>query len=274
MMTRTMRARRGRESRRANGPLMARPPAFMGNEEGPAAAVTTSTWAFAMERVTRIELALSTWESVVSAQLEALSCAFGYPRVTLIAQGSPTLMASQWRGDLVNRQVRSTLFVRGLWGPRGLTASHPEGLASCRQPCVSAADGSGRDDALEKCGRLAWSLSCAARTCTTRRPTGRSDVYRPSMDIDWNAEMVDQLERRWQHQLRPPARRTDPPWRRKLHPLCRSRLTACRLLFRQGLPGALARVVYSFSLGADIRGAARAPDRRWPAGRRQVRRHR
>ncbi len=41
-------------------------------------------------------------------------------------------------------------------GPRGLTASHQEGLASCRQPRVSAADGPGRDDALEKRGRLRW----------------------------------------------------------------------------------------------------------------------
>lgn len=28
-------------------------------------------------------------------------------------------------------------------------------------------------------------------------------VYRSSMDVDWNAELVDQLEWHWQHQLRP-----------------------------------------------------------------------
>lgn len=28
-------------------------------------------------------------------------------------------------------------------------------------------------------------------------------IYRPGMDIDWNAELVDQLEWHWQHQLRP-----------------------------------------------------------------------
>jgi hypothetical protein len=28
-------------------------------------------------------------------------------------------------------------------------------------------------------------------------------VYRPGMGIDWNAEVVDQLESHWQHQLRP-----------------------------------------------------------------------
>jgi len=27
--------------------------------------------------------------------------------------------------------------------------------------------------------------------------------YRPRVDIDWNAELVDQLEWHWQHQLRP-----------------------------------------------------------------------
>jgi hypothetical protein len=27
--------------------------------------------------------------------------------------------------------------------------------------------------------------------------------YRPGVDIDWNAELVDQLEAHWQHQLRP-----------------------------------------------------------------------
>ncbi len=31
----------------------------------------------------------------------------------------------------------------------------------------------------------------------------RTVPYRPSMDVDWNAELVDQLELHWQHQLRP-----------------------------------------------------------------------
>ena len=42
-----------------------------------------------------------------------------------------------------------------------------------------------------------------AQTSTVTRPTRHSHVYRPSMDIDWNAELVDQLEWHWQHQLGP-----------------------------------------------------------------------
>jgi DinB superfamily len=33
--------------------------------------------------------------------------------------------------------------------------------------------------------------------------TLRSHVYCPGMDVDWNAELVDQLESHWQQQLRP-----------------------------------------------------------------------
>ena len=35
--------------------------------------------------------------------------------------------------------------------------------------------------------------------CLAHNITG----YCPRMDIDWNAEVVDQLESHWQHQLRP-----------------------------------------------------------------------
>jgi hypothetical protein len=46
-----------------------------------------------VERVTRIELALSAWESVVSPQSAALTWTFGCPRVTVVARPLPGLMA-------------------------------------------------------------------------------------------------------------------------------------------------------------------------------------
>jgi hypothetical protein len=50
------------------------------------------TWVY-VERVTRIELALSAWEVRPSRPLAALSCGFRCPPVTVVAPSSPWLMA-------------------------------------------------------------------------------------------------------------------------------------------------------------------------------------
>jgi len=54
------------------------------------------TWPFTLERVTRIELALSAWESDRSGPLTALSWAVDAPLVTVIDRATPGLMARQW----------------------------------------------------------------------------------------------------------------------------------------------------------------------------------
>jgi hypothetical protein len=46
-----------------------------------------------LERVTRIELALSAWESVPSGLLQGLTCGAGCPRVTVRDRSPPGLMA-------------------------------------------------------------------------------------------------------------------------------------------------------------------------------------
>jgi hypothetical protein len=46
-----------------------------------------------LERVTRIELALSAWESVPSGLSCGLTCGAGCPRVTVRDPSSPELMA-------------------------------------------------------------------------------------------------------------------------------------------------------------------------------------
>ena len=49
-----------------------------------------------VERVTRIELAPSAWESDRSEPLTALTWGFDAPRVTVIDPATPGLMARQW----------------------------------------------------------------------------------------------------------------------------------------------------------------------------------
>jgi len=51
------------------------------------------TWKEAVERVTRIELALSAWESVLSRRFCGLTCAAGCPPVTVTDPSLPGLMA-------------------------------------------------------------------------------------------------------------------------------------------------------------------------------------
>jgi hypothetical protein len=53
-----------------------------------------------MERVTRIELALSAWESDRSERLTGPTWASDVPLVTVMASVTPGLMARQWPGDL------------------------------------------------------------------------------------------------------------------------------------------------------------------------------
>jgi hypothetical protein len=51
------------------------------------------TWSFVVERVTRIELALSAWEVQRSRLLAALTCGCRCPLVAVVAPSSPWLMA-------------------------------------------------------------------------------------------------------------------------------------------------------------------------------------
>ncbi len=72
---------------------MARTLAFTSNKEVPLSGIIARSRAFVVERVTRIELALSAWESVAAPQSARLSCTSGSPRVTAVAHRSPGLMA-------------------------------------------------------------------------------------------------------------------------------------------------------------------------------------
>jgi hypothetical protein len=62
-----------------------------------------------VERVTGIEPALSAWESDRSEPLTSLSWATDAPLVTVMNPMTPWLMARQWPGDLVERQLHDDL---------------------------------------------------------------------------------------------------------------------------------------------------------------------
>jgi hypothetical protein len=64
-----------------------------------------------VERVTRIELALSAWESDRTTPLAGLTWRYECPLVTLADPWLPGLMARQWPGDLAS-QGRSDLLLR------------------------------------------------------------------------------------------------------------------------------------------------------------------
>jgi len=64
--TMTAMARPGRSSPLANCTLIARKAARSMKQQGPGSGAVVLTWAFALERVTGIEPALSAWESVLS----------------------------------------------------------------------------------------------------------------------------------------------------------------------------------------------------------------
>ncbi len=81
----------------ANGPLMARkiiqrPGANSWQIQG-----NCLTCAYEVERVTRIELALSAWEAERSRLLRALTCRFRWSGVAVIDPSSPWLMARRPR---------------------------------------------------------------------------------------------------------------------------------------------------------------------------------
>jgi hypothetical protein len=58
----------------------------------------TLSWDF-VERVTRIELALSAWEAERSRLATGLTCRLWWSGVTVADPSSPWLMARQWHGD-------------------------------------------------------------------------------------------------------------------------------------------------------------------------------
>jgi hypothetical protein len=65
----------------------------------PPAAYPAGPGIFVVERVTRIELALSAWESDRIASPERLTWRFDCPLLTVIDPWSPVLMARQWPSD-------------------------------------------------------------------------------------------------------------------------------------------------------------------------------
>jgi hypothetical protein len=64
----TMTALPGRSSRLANCTLIARKAGTLVNQQGPGSRTFILTWAFALERVTGIEPALSAWEACGAAR--------------------------------------------------------------------------------------------------------------------------------------------------------------------------------------------------------------
>ncbi len=95
-----MTAPQTRSFQRTNCTLIARRPrAHARHDQGPCPAISL-TWAFAVERVTRIELALSAWESDRSEPLTTLTWAVDAPLVTVMHPATPWLMARQWPGPI------------------------------------------------------------------------------------------------------------------------------------------------------------------------------
>ncbi len=64
------------------------------------AGIMALTWSEKLERVTRIELALSAWESDWIVPLWCLTWRYESPLVTVEYSWLPGLMARQWPGDL------------------------------------------------------------------------------------------------------------------------------------------------------------------------------
>ena len=86
-------ARLGRSSPLANCTLIARKAATTVKQQGPGSGTVVLTWDLPLERVTRIELALSAWESVRLRLLLGLTCGARCPRVTVRDPLLPGLMA-------------------------------------------------------------------------------------------------------------------------------------------------------------------------------------
>jgi hypothetical protein len=77
----------------ANGPLMARRSLATRNEARFGVGIMALTWVYVMERVTRIELALSAWEYERTRPSSCLSWHVGCPLVTAAPRPGPGLMA-------------------------------------------------------------------------------------------------------------------------------------------------------------------------------------
>ena len=87
-------ARPGRSSPLANCTLIARKAATAVKQQGPGSGTAVMTWAFTLERVTRIELALSAWEADVLPLNYTRAHEHGL--VTLSARRSCTVYAQTW----------------------------------------------------------------------------------------------------------------------------------------------------------------------------------
>ena len=85
--------RPGRWLPRANCTLIAREADISREPIRPRFGTAVLTWAFVVERVTRIELALSAWEVQRSRLLAVLTCGCRCPLVAVVAPSSPWLMA-------------------------------------------------------------------------------------------------------------------------------------------------------------------------------------
>ena len=87
-------ARLGRSSPLANCTLIARKAATAVKQQGPGSGTVVMTWAFTLERVTRIELALSAWE----ADVLPLNYTRAYEQdlITLSAERACTISAQTW----------------------------------------------------------------------------------------------------------------------------------------------------------------------------------
>jgi hypothetical protein len=79
--------------RQANGPLMARQPLRPGDQARTIPEKMPLTWDYEVERVTRIELALSAWEAERLPLLGGLTWQMRWSVVAVVDPPSPWLMA-------------------------------------------------------------------------------------------------------------------------------------------------------------------------------------
>ena len=80
----------------ANCTLIARTGLWVAVDRTAPPMLSSVSCAFSPERVTRIELALSAWESDRSGPLTALTSASDAPQVTVLDPAAPRLMAREW----------------------------------------------------------------------------------------------------------------------------------------------------------------------------------
>src|ERR1019366_6096702 len=90
--------------------------------------ITALTWSFLVERVTRIELALSAWESDRTTPPGGLTWQFECPLLTVTDPWLPGLMVRQWPGDLESQDWSA---IR-VWAASGWPAGLGRALFSTR----------------------------------------------------------------------------------------------------------------------------------------------